>query len=463
MMFLPRFKYSLKQIFRLVVGAIFPVVPCFLITFFPNNSQAQAVKTTIVQVNGQYTFVRNGSPYYVKGAGGHKQLDVLVDCGGNSIRTWSLDDAQEILDNAQKHGLTVMMGLWVGHERHGFDYNDVEAVQRQFDRFKQAIPKYKDHPALLCWSVGNEVDLFYSNTKVWDAVQDIAKMIHELDPNHPTTTVTAGLDSTEVYLIKTKCPDIDFYSVNTYGDIGNVPTNISKFGWTGPYMITEWGPNGHWEVSKTTWGAPIEQTSTEKAATYKERLNKYILDHKSHCMGSYVFLWGQKQETTSSWYGLFNENGERTESIDMLQEAWTGKAPENRAAAITYFDINGKKLGETNTRLEASQMHSAKIKVSDPEQDKLKISWAIYPESTDIKAGGDKEAKPIPVLGLKMKKNGEELSFEAPKTEGAYRLFVTITDKGGKVTYANYPFFVAPNSNPKQPAIQLKKQQLDIN
>ena len=73
-------------------------------------------------------------------------------------------------------------------------------------------------------------------------------MIHEVDPNHPTTTVTAGLDSAEVQLILAKAPDIDIYSINTYGDLGNIDAKLLKYGWKGPYAITEWGPDGHWEV-----------------------------------------------------------------------------------------------------------------------------------------------------------------------------------------------------------------------
>ena len=43
------------------------------------------------------------------------------------------------------------------------------------------------------WAIGNEVDLFYNNFRVWD-VEEIAKMIKEIDPYHPTMTVTAGID-----------------------------------------------------------------------------------------------------------------------------------------------------------------------------------------------------------------------------------------------------------------------------
>ena len=79
----------------------------------------------------------------------------------------------------------------------------------------------RDHPALLMWAVGNEVDLFYSNFKVWNAVEDIA-MIKKLDPNHPTMTVTAGIDVTEVAMIKEFCPSIDILGINTYGGMGSL-------------------------------------------------------------------------------------------------------------------------------------------------------------------------------------------------------------------------------------------------
>lgn len=115
--------------------------------------------------------------------------------------------------------MTVMLGLWVQHERHGFDYDNESKVKAQLDYFTEVVKTYKDHPALLLWGVGNEVDLFYSNTKVWNAIEDIAAMIHQIDPNHPTSTVTAGLDPAEVRLIMANAPSIDIYGINTYGDI----------------------------------------------------------------------------------------------------------------------------------------------------------------------------------------------------------------------------------------------------
>ena len=107
------------------------------------------VKTTIplkpikvtVQKKGEDNFVllREGKPYYVKGAGGQDYLDRVKKYGGNSIRTWSNDNARAILDSAYKYGLTVMMGLWVQHERHGFNYDDKEAVYYQLQQLTEVV------------------------------------------------------------------------------------------------------------------------------------------------------------------------------------------------------------------------------------------------------------------------------------------------------------------------------------
>lgn len=424
---------------------------------------AQAVKVEVKKTGDSYALYRGGEPYYIQGAGGHDHLDELLYLGGNSIRTWSAEDAQEILDNAHDKGLTVMFGLWVQHERHGFDYNDEAAVQKQLERFTEIVTKYKDHPALLLWGIGNEVDLFYTNTKVWNAIQDIAAMIHRIDPNHPTSTVTAGLDSNEVQEVLAKVPDLDIYGFNTYGDIAKHSNNIQKYGWNGPYIISEWGPNGHWEVEKTKWGAPIEQTSTEKSASYENRYKKYIESKKAKCIGSYVFLWGQKQETTSTWYGLFTADGRPTEPLDRLYVAWQGKQPENSTPSVSDLKIEGKDA-RANIYLKAEDKYEVTVQHKDPDNEKVKVKWFVFPESTAQAAGGDFESAIQPVLNTMSKRKQNSAILKAPKVEGGYRLFVFVTDKDDRVAYANIPFYVMPRTKDDPPArnIRLKKQKLEV-
>ena len=216
-----------------------------LIYFQSFASNELVLGTYIVKTNTGYKLIRNGENYFVKGAGGYQYLNQLKDIGGNSIRTWGVDNAKQILDDAHKLGITVCLGLWVGHERHGFNYDDEYAVKGQLESFKKIINEFKDHPALLMWAVGNEMDLFYKNFKVWNAVEDIAAMIKSVDKKHPIMTVTAGFDPAEAYLIKTSCPSIDILGINTYGGISALSKMIRQSCWDKPYMVTEWGPFGH--------------------------------------------------------------------------------------------------------------------------------------------------------------------------------------------------------------------------
>lgn len=437
-------------------------LPILFLCFFINFSfSQQAVKVELVFDGTNWNLLRDKKPYYIKGAGGEKHMTEIVARGGNSLRTWGAENAQQILDEAQKNGLTVMLGLWVQHERHGFDYNNKQSVEKQLNNFREIVKKFKDHPALLLWGIGNEVDLLYTNTKVWDAINDIAKMVHELDKNHPTSTVTAGLDSTEVVLIKSKAPHIDVYGINTYGDIANVKDDIRKFGWNGPYMITEWGPNGHWESPKTEWGAAIEATSSEKALVYQKRYHDFIYSDQEKCLGSYVFLWGSKQEYTGTWYGLFSENGKPTETLDAVEYCWKGTASENKAPTIDSLNIDGQKK-EGNIYLKSQNKFTARVYARDSDTQKLTYHWAILPESSDQKSGGDSEAKPEQLEGLIKNKRSNQINFQAPILEGGYRLFVTISD-GKKEAYANIPFYISPRNANDPPVRFVNLKKTDLN
>ena len=419
---------------------------------------AQPCLVEISKKEDQWILTVDKKPFFIKGAGGEKHLETLIEAGGNTIRTWGTENAQEVLDNAHAKGIKVMLGLWVQHERHGFDYNNSKLVEAQLENFKLEVQKYKNHPALLIWGIGNEYELNYSNTKVWSAVNDIAKMIHKEDPNHPTSTVTAGTNLEKLGYVMRELTDIDIYGINTYGDIGNVKKVLEEGDFQGSYMITEWGPTGHWEIQKTMWGSSIEQTSTEKALSYLNRYTDNIALETKQCIGSFAFLWGQKQEYTSTWYGLFTEDNKPTEALDVLQYCWSGKYPSNRSPFIENIRLNGNELTK-NTIIYPGEKYSIEVQAKDLENDNLKYKWELYQESTDLKTGGDFENKPPLITGRIKGSKSSIIRLKAPFNEGRYRLFVFVSDDK-KVAYANVPFYVDANGKANN-RIQLKKQEFE--
>ena len=403
-------------------------------------SAQQPISVKIIKSKNGYQLMRDNKPYFIKGAGGTQHMAKLKEYGGNSIRTWSTHNAQQILDDAQKLGLTVTLGISVATERHGFDYNDQQAVKKQLEKIGEEIAKYKNHPALLAWGIGNELNLHYTNEKVWDAVEDIAKLIKQQDPHHLVTTMLAGINQKEIDLIKAKCPSLDLLSVQVYGGLAGVPQQIRKTGWEKAYMVTEWGPTGHWEGPQTAWKASIEETSKEKAFVYKSRYEASI-GKDENCLGSYVFLWGQKQERTPTWYGLFTENGYESEVVDVMKYLWTGKWPKNRAPRLDSLLLDGKKSID-NVYLLPGKTYDVKLYAKDVDNDKLHVWWELLHESTDLKEGGDRENRPKAVKNALSNGNLDGITLQAPSEQGAYRLFVYVEDDKNHVATANIPFYV---------------------
>lgn len=395
---------------------------------------------------GRYHFFVNGEQFDLKGVGGAQDLKLLYESGGNSFRTWGSDRGIKTLDEAQKHNLMVAMGLSMGQQLHGFDYNNTSAVAEQFEKIKKQVDNLKKHPNLLCWVVGNELNLLpvneVLNPKVYDALKEVVDYIHKTDPNHPVTTTFAGFQKEVVELTLKHCPNLDFLSLQVYGGLGELPEHVKASGITKPYVVTEFGPKGHWEVPKTEWGREIEEPSAVKAAGIMERIQKGIVnDPTGLCLGGYAFVWGQKQERTPTWYGMFIKSGEATAIVDELTRYWTGKYPSNRAPRVDSLKLNDKSPID-NVYVKSAAECSAKVFASEPDDDAMTYKWIMLGEVKVRSEGGAYEKEPNEVkFEILYDKNGE-LNFKAPSIEGEYRLFCYVYDGNNKVGTANFPFYV---------------------
>lgn len=386
---------------------------------------------------GGFRLVRNGEAYHVRGVGGQRRLETLAAMGGNSIRTWHIDDAQRVLDDAHENGLTVTMGIWIGHPRHGFDYADQAAISDQRTMVRDAVNALKDHPALLMWGVGNEVELMSDPDLVFPELNHLAEIVKELDPDHPTMVIIAGGEPDKIRAFNEHCTSVDLLGVNSYAaDIASVPGTLRAHGYDGPYLVTEFGPRGHWQSPTTPWGAPREQTSTQKAAAYETGYEIAIASQPERCLGSYAFLWGNKQEKTATWYGMILPSGETTVVADTMSRLWTGEAPDQHAPSIS--PIGSPIALET---VAPGVEVWAEVIASDADGDPLTYEWLVIDESRIRSAGGDPEKalRSYPELTLA---TGKRARVRTPAEPGPYRLFVTVRDGTGRAATANAPFLV---------------------
>lgn len=395
----------------------------------------QVRPVTIVKRGDNFTLLRDNRPFFVRGVGGANQLDELVAIGGNSFRTWGAENLDKELEEAKKRDLAVCAGIWLGHKRHGFDYDDPKAVADQKEKVLAVVKKYKDHPNVLLWGLGNEVELDGDNPNAWKAIDDLAKAVKEIDPNHPTMTVIAEIGGNKIERLKTLCPNLDLVGINSYAGLASLPERLKATGWTKPYIVTEFGPPGPWEVGKTDWGAPIEPNSSQKATIYQTNYTKGIANQPL-CLGGYAFLWGNKQEATATWFGMMLPNGEKTGAVDLFAKEW-GKPRKNRAPII-------QNIASTiaNQKILRGAAVEAVANVVDLERDLLAFRWVIQAEQAERKSGGDAESKPPVFATYSDPIGGNSVKLKAPDKPGAYRLFLYVTDGKGNGATANLPFFV---------------------
>jgi hypothetical protein len=432
--------------------AVLPVLvlPLTLLAARPEESGPVAVR--LVPTAQGHQLQRNGSPYFIRGVGGKSHLDLLARVGGNSVRTWGTDGLGPLLDECQRLGLTVAVGLWLGHERHGFNYNDADQVAGQIETVRQAVLHYKDHPAVLLWGLGNEMEGYErgDNAAIWSAINNLATLVKRLDPNHPTMTVVAEIGGDRVKNVHRLCPDIDVVGINSYGGAARLPERYQAAGGTKPFLITEYGPPGSWESGKTPWGTPVELTSTAKADRYRQAYERGILGAPGRCLGGYAFLWGQKQEATATWFGLLTADGRRLGGVDVLQEFWSGRPPANRCPRIEALRLEGADQVAPGATVKAV------LTATDPEGDPLQVRWVLQAEPTAYAAGGDAEEVPptFPEAIVQGDLRGAEVKM--PAGGGGYRLFAHVTDDHGGAAVANVPLRVdAPVLPPKARAAQL--------
>jgi len=403
----------------------------------------------IVERNGNFELYIDGVKTYIKGVGGTNLIDLAAQNGANAFRTWSgnIESIKKDVKIAAASNMYIMQGVWLTKNRKSY-LND-EYKNKMRAEIRLLAETFKNDKNILIWGLGNEIDHDeQANTAAaWKFVDELAQIIKSVDKRHLVSTIIThnqrALDS-----IATYTKNLDLVGINSYGTIGELEDLVNKSKYKGAYMVTEWGPTGWWVNTKTSWKAPIEQTSEEKRQVYESRYNNYILASK-RCLGSFVFLWGQKQERTPTWFSMFVENkveglplkGEKTPMVEAMERVWKETEIKQTAPVVEKMTINGKTAIESAT-VKAGQPFEGNIIVKDREGDKLTFHWEILKEATVLGSGGSFEPRPDRVG--KVTTTQINICKTQVAEPGNYRLFVYVLDNTGFVSTANVPFQITP-------------------
>lgn len=402
-------------------------------------------KVYIQETDGRYTIIRDGKPYHLKGAGGYSHFRELRNAGGNTIRTWDTTRLGQILDSARANGIAVIAGLPLPNSGDIAFYNDANVVKVRLARFEAFVRKHRGHPALLMWCLGNELDFphKWAYRHFYQSFNELTDMIHREDPDHPVTTTVLNFNQKYIFNIKLRC-DIDVISFNIFSNLNTLRHDLDKISWfwKGPFILLEWGINGPWPgTEQTAWGAYIEDTSKKKAEVYKNRYEIEMPLENPRFLGACVFFWGQKQETTHTWFSIFDDTGAASEPLAVMQYLWTGTSSMVHYPDIKYMLLNDKGARD-NIMLDPATTASAEVLMFSGAEHIKSVKWQVFKEDWYRANNINSTTRLVPLAGTTGPSTSMKITFTSPREEGPYRIFATIYDHSGNFASCNTPFYV---------------------
>lgn len=415
----------------------FTLLSAILLTFSPAIAQ-----TTVAKLDEQWTLLVDGAPFPVKGATfGYDEnvaqydehLEELAFLGVNSIRTWGTGEhTGELLDAAHRHGIKVMVGIWMRHGRPGmeaddsFDYlSDTAGMRVMHESAINTVERYKDHPAVLMWGVGNEVYLNMATDAEKIAysqlLDQICRDIKARDGDHPIASVEAwtfGVEWWQQYV-----PSLDIYGLNSYGPAaGMLAGELEKRGIDMPYLITEFGVMGEWDLEPDANGVKPEPSDAEKYRSIVEGYREWIEPHPA-CLGVYIFHYANGDHFAAVWLQTHFEGLTRPQYW-AIREAYTGKPPVNHVPDIRRFAL-------PDAETSSGTWVPATLTLADAEADPLSIRF-YYNQRTGSRKRRDQ------LLPLAARGNLDAgFEIQLPRADGGIKVYAMVADTFGNVGIAS--------------------------
>jgi len=266
-------------------------------------------KTTnnTVRIDAQKIVV-NDRPYIIKGICYHpvpkgsnersftsidQDLSLMVEAGINTIRVYAPIDDVAILDKIHAAGIKLIVG---------FGYNQGGIFDIASGSLLDYVTKYKTHPAILFWELGNEYNYhpewFDGNINNWyTTLEKTAQMIHALDVNHPVSTAHGEIPTQEVL---NENPSIDVWGVNVYRwDLPGSLIAEWKSRSTKPLYFSEAGADSYMAIEKDGYAAGENQKAQADAT---ETILNQLFEDPEIVSGVTLFSF------TDGWWKAGNPN-----------------------------------------------------------------------------------------------------------------------------------------------------------
>jgi hypothetical protein len=285
-----------------------------------------AIARTSVAVSGRQILV-DGSPFTIRGVGYaptpigvdpvtthpygdyftsiystyyNRDLLLLREMGANTIRLWGWSndaDHSDFLDAAYGNGFSpvrVIVSFWLSNDR---DISDPTVRQTIKTEFTQMIANHKDHPAVLMWAIGNELNapwMYGDDDDLFSLIDEMALAAHieEGDNYHPVTTPLVDIDLINTIAHRDpEVPNLDVWSVQVFRGSSFGTLFADYVAASGkPLVITEYGIDAYDDLG----GDEYENVGSPHQALFAESLWMEIAAHASVCPGGSIMAYSDE-------------------------------------------------------------------------------------------------------------------------------------------------------------------------
>jgi hypothetical protein len=291
--------------------------------------------------NGHFQLLVGKEPYLIKGvcyqpiAVGQ---DYAYDFWGDAAKPWLVDgklmremgintvrfyqpgrDPQEVKrligDLYKEFNIRTIMGHTLGvYDFPPPNYADEDYCLQMKEQVLGMVSDYKDEPGILLWLLGNEnnYSLDEETSRVYYSfINDLAKEIHKLDPNHPV--VMGNGETFYLEIAREAAPEVDILGGIFYRGIsfGNAWQQIQdKFG--KPVVLIEFGCDRYNALTKKE---DEDMQAKFLESQWKEIIrNSYGMTGKGIALGGCIFEWTDEwwkhdSANPASWFVQDEEAG----------------------------------------------------------------------------------------------------------------------------------------------------------
>ncbi|MDO5969185.1 glycoside hydrolase family 2 TIM barrel-domain containing protein [Flavivirga aquimarina] len=260
-----------------------------------------------ISISGRQ-ILTNNQPYIIKGICYHpvqkgsknrsfetlgQDLTLMQEASINTIRVYKPITDITVLDKINEANMKIVLGF-------GYDQGGVFDIKS--GTFIDYVNKYKTHPAILMWELGNEYNYhpewFEGDIKNWyKAMNNAAAKIHKTDPNHPVTTAHGELPDE---LALNSSPNIDVWGINVYrwDNPGTIYTQWKTVS-NKPMYFSEAGGDSYMTIESDGFSQGINEDA--QAVANKNILNS-VFNNIDVCLGVTMFSF------TDGWWKAGNPN-----------------------------------------------------------------------------------------------------------------------------------------------------------